>query len=179
VGHSWGGGVALEVGLRHPGRVRALVLVSSVGGPGSMGTLDRLLGAPVLGPALALGGLAALRAGRVRRLLAAGYAPAFPAAVDALPDGWLGSWPSFVAEQRALLRELPGITERLDQIAAPSVVMMGTADRVVRPSSQEALAAGLPGADLVRVNGCGHLLPREAPGLVADTIVRMAGLAVP
>jgi pimeloyl-ACP methyl ester carboxylesterase len=159
--------------------VRALVLVSSVGGQGSLGSLDRLLGAPVLGPALALGGLAALRAGRVRRLLAAGYAPAFPAAVDAIPEGWLGSWPSFVAEQRALLRELPGITDRLERIAAPSVVMVGTADRVISPSSQETLAARLPGADLVRVKGCGHLLPREAPALVADAIMRMAGPAVP
>jgi 3-oxoadipate enol-lactonase len=179
VGHSWGGAVALEVALRHPDRVSALVLVSSVGGPGSTGTLDRLLGVPLLGPALSLGGLALLRAARVRRLLAPGFAPALPAALEALPDGWLASWPAFVAEQRALLRELPGITRRLADVEVPVAVLVGTADRVVPPASQAALAARLARAEVVRAPGCGHLLPREAPQLVADTIVRMGGPPVP
>src|ERR1700674_4915971 len=33
VGHSWGGGVALDLAIRQPDRVGALVLVASVGGP--------------------------------------------------------------------------------------------------------------------------------------------------
>jgi pimeloyl-ACP methyl ester carboxylesterase len=173
-GYSWGGGVALAAALKHPDRVSGLVLVSSVGGQGSTGQIDRLLAAPVLGPALAVAGLAALRAARVRRLLAPVHAPSNPKAVDALPSGWLRSWRSFVAEERGMLRELPGLTERLAEIRAPAVVLIGDADRVVRPPTQEALAAALPGADCVRVPGCGHLLPREAPRVVADAMVRMA-----
>ena len=179
VGHSWAGAVALELALRHPVRVTALVLVASVGGPGSTGDLDRLLAAPLLGPVLALGGLALLRAGRVRRLLAAGYAPTVPAALEVLPAGWLASWPSFVAEQRALLRELDGITARLPAVAVPAVVMVGGMDRVIAPASQEALAGLIPDAELVGVPGCGHLLPREVPSLVAARIVQLAGPGMP
>ena len=49
VGHSLGGGVALELALRHPERVGALVLVGSVGVAGSLSGFDRLLAVPLVG----------------------------------------------------------------------------------------------------------------------------------
>ena len=48
VGHSYGGGVALTVAAMAPERVRALVLVSSVG-PDCLNGWDTLLAAPVVG----------------------------------------------------------------------------------------------------------------------------------
>jgi pimeloyl-ACP methyl ester carboxylesterase len=171
VGYSWGGAVALDVAQRHPGRVGGLVLVSSIGGPGSIDPLDRLLSTPVLGPLLSIAGLAMMRARRVRRLLV----PTNPALADELPAGWLASWRSFVAEQRALVQELPEISARVASVAVPAVVVIGGVDRVVRPSSQQALADALPRAEVVRVEGGGHLLVREAAEVVADAIVRALG----
>jgi len=57
----------------------------------------------------------------------------------------------------------------------PAVVIIGDADRVVSPASQEALAARLPRAEVIRMGGYGHLLPREAPDVVATAIRRAAG----
>ena len=176
-GFSWGGAVALDLAQRHPDRLRALVLVSSVGGTGSIDDLDRLLGAPVIGPLLSLGGLVALRVDRIRRLLGPRHAPADPVALDRLPDGWLRSWRSFVIEERALLEELPAITASLGRTQVPAVVMLGELDRVVRPRSQEAMASELPRAEVLRIPGCGHLLTREVPHLVADVIAAAAGAA--
>jgi len=70
VGHSWSGGVALDLAERHADRVAALVLVGAVGGTGSVAFADRVLAAPVVGDALALGGLTAIGVRPVRRLVA-------------------------------------------------------------------------------------------------------------
>jgi pimeloyl-ACP methyl ester carboxylesterase len=172
VGHSWAGGVALALAERHPGRVGALVLVGAVGGPGSVAFLDRLLGLPVLGDALALGGLTAIGVRPLRRLVA-------PVTADAAAgEGWWPRWRSFMTEQRAMLRELPAIAEQLPTIRAPGIVVVGEADRIVRPPSQEALAEAIH-AEGERVAGAGHLVPRERPQAVAEAIVRAARLAPP
>ena len=173
VGYSWAGAIALDLLQRHPGRVAGIVLVSAVGGPGSVDDLDRLLAAPVVGPLFSLGGLVALRVERVRRFLAPSHSPIDPSALDRIPDGWLGSWRSFVVEERALVAGLPAITRALAPVDQPIEVLIGTADRVVRPASQEAMAEALAAA-VVSLEGFGHLLALEAPDLVADSVVRVA-----
>ncbi len=165
--HSWAGAVALDLAQRHPDRVTAIVLVSSVGGPGSIGHLDRLLAAPVLGSLLAAASLTALRANRIRRAVATLAAPRDRTAVDSLAQGSFGPWRSVVAEQRALLHELPGISARLETEpmclrSCSSPMPIGSS----LPASQEPLAAlaAAQSCEVVRMAGYGHLLPREAPG---------------
>ena len=67
VGHSFGGGVALELALRHPDRVGALVLIGSVGVGAALSGFDRLLTVPMLGSGILRAGTATLR----RALIAA------------------------------------------------------------------------------------------------------------
>ena len=127
-----------------------------------------------MGDVLTLGGVVALGVRPLRRLFALWGAPADHSAADRAPaDGWWTSWRSFVAEQRALLAELPAVTAGLSTISAPTVVVIGEADRIVRPSSQEALASAVPGAEVVRVLRAGHLLPHERPDEVAAAVVRV------
>jgi pimeloyl-ACP methyl ester carboxylesterase len=175
VGHSWAGGIALTLAQRYPERVSGMVLVGSVGGDGSTGELDRLLGVPVLGPLLTISGLTLLRPAPVRHLLAPVHAPGDRSAVDVLPARWVRSWRSFVTEERALLDELPGIARRVPGTDVAAVVVIGEADRVVPPRSQDDLAARLPRATAVRLAGRGHLLPREAPDALARSILAIAG----
>jgi len=146
-GYSWSGAVALDLALRYPERLRGIVLVSSIGGEGSVDRLDQVLGWSVVGPLLSLVGIKVLR---------------------------LGSWRSFVVEQRAMLAELPSLTQRLGEIRTPAAVVIGDVDRVVRPASQLMLAGALLSARLVRVPGGGHVLPLDAPDVVADEIAAMA-----
>lgn len=51
--------------------------------------------------------------------------------------------------------------ERLPQIQAPTLIMHGTADRLVAPANAELLAARIPGAELVWLEGAGHLYHSE------------------
>jgi pimeloyl-ACP methyl ester carboxylesterase len=57
VGHSWSGGVAVLLALRHPDTVRSLVLVGAVGTGDSVNRLDRLMVVPGIGDLLTVAAL--------------------------------------------------------------------------------------------------------------------------
>jgi pimeloyl-ACP methyl ester carboxylesterase len=185
-GHSWGGGVALAFAESFPDRTAGLVLAASVGPGERFGWDDRLLAAPVVGEALA-----ALTLGAIGRVLGSDW-------VHALADRRLGGrareavnvltgltgagtgspvWRSFVIEQRVLLRELEDLGPRLGAIGAPTVVINGSADRVVPPHVADRIAAGIPQATHVVLAGAHHLLPREHPHALARAVRDAAGRA--
>lgn len=177
VGHSWAGGAALAMACAHPGRVAGLVLASSVGPGEHLGWDDRLLGAPILGDALAaatIGGLGLLLGrSRVQDLADRhlhGRAHEAVVALTRLTRGGSLVSRSFVAEQRALLSELESLGPGLSGVKAPTVVVHGLADRLVPPAVAESLAASIPGAELRLVAGVGHLLPHHRPDEVARAV---------
>jgi pimeloyl-ACP methyl ester carboxylesterase len=182
VGHSFGGGVGLAMALRHRDRVRALVLVGSVGTRHSLGLFDRLLGLPLLGEGLAFVGwqvsrqvLPTLRRRSTR------LPPTLGSSVRAIPfaaqdvrasDG--ATWRSFVTEQRALLAETPSLEARLSSVRVPTAVVAGRRDRLVPPRASAELVGAIPGAELVWVPGVGHLVPQEAPDVLVEIVRRYA-----
>ena len=189
VGHSLGGGVALELALRHPERVGALVLVGSVGVARSLSGFDRLLAVPLVGNGILRAGVGTLR----RVLIAAAHfsenhpqarvgnmVPALPtvqAAIgtDGRPIVGRGRQ-SFLIEQRALVAETPQLEGALCRIAVPTAVVAGSSDRVVPLAAARSLAMRIPGAELVVLAG-GHLLPFDEPGKLADVVRRYSAFA--
>jgi pimeloyl-ACP methyl ester carboxylesterase len=65
-------------------------------------------------------------------------------------------------------------TNALRTITAPTVVVHGTADRLVRPSGGRATAKAIPGAKLVKVEGMGHDMPRAVWDQIVGAIVENA-----
>ena len=65
----------------------------------------------------------------------------------------------------------------LSRIKAPTVVIHGTADKLVRPSGGKATARRIPGARLITIDGMGHDLPREVWPRIVDAIVANARAA--
>jgi pimeloyl-ACP methyl ester carboxylesterase len=53
--------------------------------------------------------------------------------------------------------------DRLGQIDAPTLVVHGDADRMVAPQNARFLAGAIPGADLLMLQGAGHLYPTDDP----------------
>jgi uncharacterized protein (TIRG00374 family) len=178
VGHSWGGGVALRAASLAPDRVRAVVLLGSVG-PGCLTSLDWLLAAPGAGeltsliafrwtPWIARAGVAWLRRRRSRPLYP-GEAASLQVWGYPVQSGW-PLWRTFLAEQRALLRELADLEAAAAAVSVPVLLIADPADRVVPVKTSHNLAAMLPDARLLLVSGPGHHLPRCAPAVVADAM---------
>ena len=62
----------------------------------------------------------------------------------------------------------------LRRIEAPTIVIHGTVDKLVRPSGGRAAAKLIPGARLIKVQGMGHDLPRSRWPLLIDAITENA-----
>ena len=158
---------------RHPELVAGLVLVSSIGGEGSVTLGDSILAAPLIGRLASAATLAGF--GQVMPR-AARFIPSAVLRANALhrPETLpLKEFETFVAEQRLLVEDHDELTERLGEIRCPSIVILGELDLVVLPAASRDLAARL-GAELVALEEAGHLLIRDAPEVIADAIVRLA-----
>ena len=68
-------------------------------------------------------------------------------------------------------------TTQLRCVRAPTLVVHGSADRLVRPSGARATARAIPGARLMTIAGMGHYLPRRAWPALIDAIVANAARA--
>jgi 3-oxoadipate enol-lactonase len=157
LGHSMGGMVAQRVVLAHPGRVDALVLMDTA--PGPIPTLDPDLvdlGAaicrdegkdalkPLLDEAATLETPSNLRVKRERP----GYVEFCDAKWEALSPVM---WATLVVE----IARRPDELDALRAITCPTLVIVGEEDRPFRDGS-DAMAATIPGAELVVVPDAGH-----------------------
>lgn len=166
VGNSAGGTVATYTALRYPERVQALVLVDAAiyAGGGSPGFLRPLFNTPQmrhLGPLIA------------RRIQEWGYEFGRSAWHD--PSRFTDEiWQNYTKPLRAenwdrALWELTrasrplGLSERLDELTMPVLVITGDDDRIVPTEQSVRLASEIPGAELVVIPACGHVPQEECP----------------
>jgi pimeloyl-ACP methyl ester carboxylesterase len=155
---SMGGYLAFEILRQAPARVTRLALFDTSARPDSPEQARRRRGL-----------MALTRSGQFR-----GVTPRLlPQLVH--PDNLAGPIGQAVMEmaervgREAFLRQQAAILARPDSrpdlagIRLPTLVAVGEADALTPPELAEEIAAGIPGAVLHRIAGCGHLPPMEAP----------------
>jgi pimeloyl-ACP methyl ester carboxylesterase len=156
-GQSFGGMVAMELALSHHERVRSLVLAATHAGSRRASRAGREQHVPKDRPYVAL------------------YSPRFahehPDHVA--EDVAVGArQPQRPRARRRQWRAMQGwdAWDRLGDLRCPVLVLHGTEDRVVPVANARRLAAAIPGARLVLLEGAGHVYHSEQPA-AADRAV--------
>jgi pimeloyl-ACP methyl ester carboxylesterase len=169
-GNSMGGGIALRFARDYPDRVRALVLVASVGPVAVQNELTEALarGENLLTPGSREQTEAFLRTvtarpPRVPRSVQR-YVTAQRIAAKERLDAIFAGWAEAPEETRP-----PADVERID---VPALVIHGARDRIIHPATADILAQRLPRARRVIMDGIGHVPQLEAPSQVARLITR-------
>ena len=179
VGASMGGMIAQTIAIEHPERVLSLAsIMSNTGarrsGQPQLATYRVLLGRPpqerdafvehVLRVYRVIGSPGFDRdEADLRRIAATSYNR--------------GRNPAGSGRQLAAIIASGNRTRRLQALDVPTVVIHGTADRLVNPSGGRATARAIPGARLVEIEGMGHDLPRGAWPRMIEAITGNAARA--
>ena len=177
VGVSMGGALAQLLALDFPGRVLSLVLISTSRAlpgqgelPPSTEELARFVSATKVDWADAASAINYMV--DYSRVLAGGRRPFDEAAVRDLARRDIERARNFAAAQNhGVLPDDERSREPLSSIAAPTLVIHGTADPMFPLRHGEALAEEIPGARLLALEGAGHGLDRADWDALAHAIL--------
>lgn len=168
MGVSMGGFIVQELALSYPERVRSLILGCTGTGGASMAAAEP----------------EAMEMVRARSTMS----PEDAAEVS-IPFVYAASTPRERIDEDFAVRmarpttpegytnQVMGVTQwqgadgRLDAIGAPTLVLSGTADRLVNPANSKVLAEQIPNASLVWIDGASHVFFTDAPDATTKAVL--------
>lgn len=174
VGVSMGGMIAQELVLRHPQRVRSLVLGCTYPEPDEKVEAQRLFSLNQLGGSISSSGEMEIDISSLepmtffQQMLPTVFSPDFlQRDLSKLMHVFSGAL-QYGFSMQAILGQVTAVmghrcTDRLHQIAVPTLVITGDADLLVPPGNSDILAREIPGARLVKVPGGSHGFNFETP----------------
>ncbi len=157
-GHSMGGAIALWTAIHHPERVKGLILIGSGASlPVNLSLIEELASPQGFPTA-------------VDNICRWSFSPKTePRLIDEVRKQMLNNRPSVLGgDFRAC--DAYDLSEQLDQVMAPTLILVGEEDKMTPMRFAEGLREGIRDAELQVIPGAGHMAPLEQPGKTADLI---------
>jgi pimeloyl-ACP methyl ester carboxylesterase len=180
VGASMGGMIAQEIAISFPERLRSLTSIMSTTGNPKVPPPTRAATAVLMAPPPATREEYYARFAQTWKVLRVGSFPEDEALDRARAERTYerGLNPAGVGRQLRAILASGSRKQRLASIKAPTLVIHGTVDPLVRPEGGKDTAASIPGAKLLMIEGMGHALPIPTWPQIIDAIDNHAHSAV-
>lgn len=165
VGISMGGMVGQELAVRHPGKLRALVLANTTAQYPEAGrvAIDERLSV------VASQGLEAVAEGTMSRFFTGDFAARHTQTVARVQRLLLACDPEGYLACGAAVRDVD-LSARLGQIKLPTLILAGDADQGTTPAMAQALQQGIAGSRLQTLVGCAHMSAVSHPQEFAQAV---------
>jgi 3-oxoadipate enol-lactonase len=165
LGNGYGGFVALQMAIRHPG-IAARFILADCGAAFSEPGREAFRNMAAVSKAK---GLAAITDVAMRRLFAPEFQAAHP---DLMADRRAAFLKTDADVFRAACEALAGLDLRpeLGKVKAPVLVVVGEHDEATPPPMSHELASLLPQAHLEIIPGCAHVPQLQSPRVFLDVI---------
>ena len=173
MGASMGGMIAQMLAANHPDRVLSLTsIMSSTGSRFTGQPHPRVLPLLLRKPARSKEEYVRSLTGMFRVIGSPGFEHDWDELRRFLEQGYeRGVTAAGTGRQMAAILASGNRTPALRRITAPTLVIHGSADKLVLPSGGKATARAFPGARLLMIRGMGHDMPRAAWPQMVDAIV--------
>jgi 3-oxoadipate enol-lactonase len=158
LGNGYGGFVALQIAISHPGIATKLVLADC----GAAFSEDGRQAFRNMAAAASAKGLSAITDVAMRRLFAPEFQAQHPDLMKDRREAFLRTDPDVFRGACEALAALD-LRPQLGEVKVPVLVLVGEHDEATPPPMSHELAAGLPDARLVTLSGCAHVPQLQAP----------------
>ena len=163
LGNGYGGFVALQMAIRHPGIASKLVL-ADCGAAFSAAGREAFRNMAAASKAK---GLAAITDTAMRRLFAPEFQAQHPELMRDRREAFLRTDPDVFCAACDALAELD-LRPDLGGVRVPVLVLVGEHDEATPPPMSHELAAGLPNARLKIIPGCAHVPQLQSPEIFLE-----------